>query len=514
MTKKKLILCCAAALLVLVSGLYAVGPVVGADSSPVTLRLDVETGADEGDKDVRDQLAMYNGIAKLVARKNKADVLGPFTSAEKKKISHWLRKISAREQTPCYQDYLRTLARNISNEDRFSCSLPGWVELEGNRTGIVFANDETYLHGLVNINSVFPFNPDGVDWDKNNVFEVSVYLNRPELTEKFAEYSRMFHRFQARLPFRHQMSTAFSAVIPRIKICDAVPGPDWKPKRFLMIYPELSPRDKDFKIIIFNNLLHSYYKDVLKPVAGHILSDLRLWDMDYEFYLSNIVMSRMAHHLGPVFAIKEKGGEEKDERLLDPSKKRRKKKRKKREKKTKELKTVYQVFDKFFPVLEMMKSQVVGLYGTAVLVENGLMSEDRFINVYTAYLVSLIDRLRHSPIAIEDSRGRPGKVVMKDLLAYGHGQRFLADLVQFNYFFAKEAILYNINTGHLDIDMIKFRDEVGLLSRKLLSTASTAVQFNIEILIVRNSALTPQLIAVLKSVRDIPKTVEFKPRTR
>jgi hypothetical protein len=270
--------------------------------------------------------------------------------------------------------------------------------------------------------------------------------------------------------------------------------------------------EKKFKIIVFKNLTKAYFEEVLKPISGHVLTGERLWDIDYDSYISNIIMRRISYHLGPVFLIKDEGEEEEEEYEAEkyPGEKKvkkRKPKEKKKRKKVKELKTIGEILEDLFPIIEAVKSQMIALHNTSVLIKNGLVSEDKDINIYSTYLVSLIDQLRNKPGEIEI--GKSGKPLWSKLLRKNKSENFISALIQFNFLVQQEGLIFNINSGKLDIDRLKFEKAVEKLTGNVLRLISNATYSTAKKFIDTYIRSSPQLEEILKRLEDIPLDVEF-----
>jgi hypothetical protein len=224
-------------------------------------------------------------------------------------------------------------------------------------------------------------------------------------------------------------------------------------------------------------------------------------------------MHRISHHLGPVFVVRFEQEEveylELGDRELDKQKiERRVPKKKKKKKKEKELSTIQEILKDLFPIMESIKADVAALHNTEVLIENGLISEDKDINIYSTYLVSLVDRLRNLP----DERliSKNGRMKLEDVIKEDKIEDFLSALIQFNHLFNNEAIVFDINSKTLDIDRLKFKDAVEQLTKGVFRHVMRPTYENVDTFIDNKLIIHPQLEEILKKVEGIPLNVKFR----
>jgi hypothetical protein len=481
----------------------------------IILTINIDPPKEMIDESLQKQLDYFAKVAAIVNKKNQRRFFMPFGNQSKKEIAQWLLKASEIEKDDCFKNYLEVLSENILEKNRFSTDLPRWVDLEENQAEIIFVGDDRYQWHRLLFKTFFSSTPNGFNLGENCVFNTVIYLNLPDDTQKFEEYTTIFAEMQDNLPRGPKQEMPYSPLIPSFKISQLIFSS--RPSEFSLVYPDITDEpasekygeEKGFKIIVFKNLINAYFEEVLKPISGRVLTDERLWDVDCDSYLSNIIMRRISHHLGPVFMIRDEDEEDEDEKYLDEEKlKKRRPKKKKKKKEVKELKTIPEILKDSFPIIEAVKSQMIALHNTSVLIKNGLISEDKDINIYTTYLVSLIDQLRRSPRGVDIRRA--GKISFWDtILEDDKSENFLSALIQFNFLLQQEGIIFNINSQKIDVDPLKFKDAVEKLTGDILRllgnpTYSTAKRF-----IDQKVVFPPQLKEILISIEEVPLAIEF-----
>lgn len=491
------------------------------------------TETDQGEemtgKSLAKQLDCFLKAAVVLERKNQKYLFTPFSDKLKKRITRWLIEASEIETDECHKNYLKELSKNILEKSRFSVDLPRWVSLKESRAEIVFPRAERYLGELLVLDTFFNFSPKTINEEENVFFDTFVYLNDPVETRNFEQYTGVFSEMQDYLyavskEFIRRREISYSTVLPSFKVSQLVFSSQPAVRGFTLVYPELRDEEDEFKIIVFKNLVTAYFEGVIKPISIQVLTEARLWDVDDEAYFSNLIMRRISHHLGPVFAIKAKGEDE--EQMAGQTKrgqgqkarggkKQKKKKQKQRKKEDieRELKTISEVLGNLFPVIEAVKSQTFALHSTPVLIKNGLLPEDRAVNIYTTYLVSLIDQLRHQPRQRQRAAARAVRQNWEELLGDPNGENYLAALIQLNFLLQKEGVLFNLNSRMLDLNPFKFEEVVKEFTHEILRLLQFPSPGSAKGFIQRYSDLPPQLEEILKNIEDIPLKVEFQLNT-
>ena len=172
------------------------------------------------------------------------------------------------------------------------------------------------------------------------------------------------------------------------------------------------------------------------------------------------------------------------------------------------MKTIPEILKDLFPIIEAVKSQMIALHNTSVLIKNGLISEDKDINIYTTYLVLLIDQLRKRPEEVDIHK--PGKIYFWDtLLRDDKSENFLSALIQFNFLLQQEGIIFNINSRKIDVDPLKFKDAVKKLTGEVLRLLGNATYSTAKRFIDQKVVFPPQLKEILISIEEVPVAIEF-----
>lgn len=456
------------------------------------------------------QLNYFLKIAVVIDEKNREKPFNLLGNQSRGKIARWLEIASEFAIQDCYKKYLHELARNIRERGHFSIQIPPWISLEQNRAEIIFPRADRYYAAVLVLKTFFNISTGSRFWIKNEIVDAIIYLNDLTTTMTIKEYTDIFplmqnHLYGLAALANLKQGISYSPVIPSFKISQLVFTSQPEIKGNILVYPDIDNAESgdEFKIILFKNRVEAYFDGVLKPIAGRLLTGEHVWALDSEIYLSNLIMRRIAHHLGPVFMITPKGEDRTGKSGLISQKKVQKGPIEM------ELKTIPEVLGNLFPVMELIKSQSVAIYNTPVLVSNGLIPDVKVTDAYLIYLVSLIDRLRNTPPEMLATQ-QAGKKNWEDLLGNPAKENYLADLIQFNYLLANESIILNIGNRTLDIDRGKFEKAIGELAGEVIRTMAYPNYESAKWFIDKNVAIPPQLIEILKNVADIPSQIEFR----
>jgi hypothetical protein len=492
----------------------------------MTIPVEVKPPADEVDETVEKQLDYLLKIPGLVDDINRTDFFKPYNSGLKEKIAGLLRQAADIEADDCHKRYLNQLAAGVLADD-FYTVVPEWFTLEKNKSEIVFLADEKHLQRQLFLKLYVP-----IDWSRVNfqeleperqyrlkglqpgeddeykIFDTIIYVNDEEQTWKFREFTRRFEEMQNNLPFQKAPVVPYTARAPSIKIGRLVYSSI--PRRISLVYPtwQIShiyqdyPRHQTFKIVIFKNLIDAYVECILKPIGKRILLDTAVYmEMDTDTkkrkkvkdkkdtpeaihvpvtvnsdsYLINLVLQKIAHHMGPVFTIRPKqdssstGGGKTDVKANQEM----------------ELRLFSDLMGPTFFTVEEIKARAAALQQIPLLKKEGLIPGEKQIGLYAAYLVSLVNRVRIHPT----SANRLSR----------------ADMIQFNYLLKKGAIFFNINSKKISIEMHLFQAAVEELAKLSIQKSSEFFR-----LISEYGQLTPELTEILKSLEDIPVKTEFQ----
>jgi hypothetical protein len=469
------------------------------------------------------QLDYFLEIAGIVETINRINFFKPYNKESKEKISQLLIKAAEIEPDECHKKYLLALSYEVLN-DRFHTLVPGWFQLEENKTEIVFLPDKTHMQQEFWLKLFLRSFP--IDWENFNfqdlnpfgaapvtdtaaaspephkIFDTFIYLNDIEETQRVEEYIQLFDKLDSHVPYKdREKIVPYTADIPPIKVSQLVYSS--LPGQVSFVYPDVETfyQQGRYKIVIFKNLIDAYVECVLKPLSEQILSDdhLKSVDIDSTSYLSNLVMHNLSHHMGPIFIL-QSSQKQMDERDRDKTKgmkgmtseererfasreiwSQKQKKDQAGKKEEMELKLISETLGDSFWIIEEIKASVLAIDNTSVLIEENLIPREDEMKIYATYLVSLVDKLRKNPT-------NPLRA------AYA---------LQFNFLLRNGAINFNINTKKLSIDISLFPEVMEKLAKLVIYNYQSPYQ------LVRGGGLSQELQAILKNLEEIPTDVNI-----
>lgn len=480
----------------------------------ITAALDVPAIPPGIDSSLRDQVIQLAAAARYVDDINRIDFFRPYNQQTKEEIAARLRKSADMEADPCHKNYLLALAHRVSR-DTFYTLTPEWTGLQQNKAEILFLPNRDHLIRELFLELFLPkkhykfFKPQDLesyftqktrtaDSESKKILDVFVYINDGDSTAKYRQYLKNFGLMRENQPLTDPLAVPYTPRPPEIKIARLVYSS--LPDRFSLIYPgrdlfTVYNREKiktPFKTVIFKNLSDTYTQCILKPIGSLVLADtaqtfrggkttsVRV-TVDNDAFLSNLVMQKIAHHIGPVFTLQVKKDPretlEQDGSRTKPSKAR------KGAKIERELKPVTQMLKDMFAVTERLKTDVIALHNTSVLLDTGLLNREDEINVYATYLVRLIDKLRSKA----SHRSNTGNVT------------------QFNYLLHSGAIFFNIDTRKLSINLPYFPTAVKDLAELILDKYTAPYT-----LLREYGQMGPELKEILTLLTDIPLDISFQ----
>lgn len=468
---------------------------------------------------VRDQVMQLVAAAMNIDGINRIDFFKPYNQKAKEDIASLLRQGADIEPDPCHKQYLYALAHQVTN-DTFYTVTPEWSGLEQNQAEILFLPNRDHLIREYFLRLFLPkehykfFKPQDLEnyfsqkqrrrkraakeQTSKKILDVFVYLNDNETTDRYRQYTLNFGLMRENQPVSDPLAVPYIPHPPEIKVARLVYSS--LPATLSLIYPgrdlfTVYNREKvksPFKIVVFKNLCDTYTDCILKPIGDMVLADTAqalkggktvsvAVTVDSDAFLSNLVMQKIAHHIGPVFTQQVKKDPRKT--LSKEGKRTKPSKARKGDKIERELKPVAEILKAKFQVTENLKSDVIAIHNTSVLLKNGMLNSENEVDVYAAYLVRLIDKLRSKP-KHPDNTG---------------------NVVQFNYLLSNGAIFFNIDTKKISINLSFFPTAVKNLAELILDKYTSPYSLYREY-----GQVGPELEAIILLVSDIPNEVVFQ----
>lgn len=515
----------------------------GVKQGPLTIyvpKLSIEI-----DDVTRLQLDRFIAVGKQLDILNRIDIFKPYNFHVKKRISSLLEQAAAAEADDCHNRYLESLAGNVA-DDRFYSLVPSWYRLNDNKAEMIFLTNSKHRQFMYILSEVLNIKGHAKEQEKRDpqealaaleqeetanakpgaktraktgaktgskhkILDALIYVNDKESTLHYRQYAKLFARMGNNLPAKVPIvgtsvtGRKTEATVPKSrKIAYTARPPKYKIARLVysstnpkpeMVYPspELFHLDKDqggFKIVFFKNLVNPYFDCVIKPMAEAVIDEeqLKQSEMTGDLYLSHLIMHRIAHHLGPIFTVRlkmEKNPELEIQESDTQEEKRRKKMLLARTpgKKEKELVFLADTIPTTFPVVEEIKADVLAVHNASLLLEEGLIPDDKRIAVYATYVCHLLEKMRQPWL----------------------GTTRQAYVIQLNYLLQSGAIYFNLNTKKLTIHEVNFKVHIERLAGLII-----AYYRNSYALTRLYGKISPELRLIYDKLEELPTLVEYK----
>lgn len=344
----------------------------------------------------KEQLKYFLQVPPLIKKINAWE--GPARSIKvfKRRIAKLLKKAADISTDTPQKDYLNALSADVKTNN-FSTSSSRWLNLSDHKVDII-----------VKVKSQ----------KKPQKLEIFILLKHPEYTKTAEKYTSILDKMMENIPLRERLGRIDASVISPIIVADVAFTSN--PNQFVSVFPDTYAKDKvdKFKIVIFSNILESYFKKFLEPLAGQIFTKKWAERVDFNSYLSNIIMHRVSHYSGPIF-INQKS----DKVVL-----------------------IKDRLKDLFYYVEEIRAEAAAICNTQVLIDAKLITEEQEKNIYSTYVTSLIGNLITNP---ESKTARNA-------------------LTQFNHYIKSGGIIFDLNTNKLKID----KEQFGTSARRLMLQAA------------------------------------------
>jgi hypothetical protein len=216
---------------------------------------------------------------------------------------------------------------------------------------------------------------------------------------------------------------------------------------------------KGSKKVMLKNFNRAKFDKILVPIADVVLEPSQRSMIDFDIFFSNVLLHELSHGLGPG-----------DITLPDGSQT-----------------TVNQQLKTLYPAIEEAKADIMGLYNTAYLVQQGYLSREHEMKAYVNFLPGFFRAIRFGATS-------------------AHGK---ANMMEFNYMKEKGAIELLADSGRFRVNLDKMPDAVRSMTRDLcmiqaLGDYDAAADF-----IARYGEMVPVVEQQIEKLSAIPTDIEL-----
>jgi hypothetical protein len=328
----------------------------------------------------KEQLKYFMQIKPLIKKINAMQ--GPDRNGKifRRRISKLLKKAAEISTEEAQREYLDALAAGVKSND-FDSSSSKWLNGSGYKVDIIIKPRPG---------------------KKTRALDMYVMLKHTEYTEKARKYISILDKMVENIPVREDLAPFDISLISPIIVSEVVFSS--RPDQFILVFPDNPAKDKpnEFKIVIFSNILASYFKKFIEPLAKQVFSKTVAEAVDFDSYLSNIILHRLSFYLGPIFIAQQGDG----------------------------VVLIKDRLKNMFYYVEDIRAEAAAISNIQVLIDEKMIKEELKKNIYSTYVVSLLRRIILDP---------KGKTAMPALF-------------QFNQLLKSGGITFDINTKKLGID--------------------------------------------------------------
>jgi hypothetical protein len=357
-----------------------------------------------------------------------------------------LREAAALSGDPAFAKFLRMRADALLTDNYFESDL-AWVSLENPKFDVIFAPYETYLDDLLGV--------------KTSYGAAVLIRNEPE-SRKLDIFQKYVPDIQDSLPLEPADRPSKLGHLSPMEVMDT-PFRAGDLRHGYQAVADNLPNDprvheqKGSKHIFFKNFMDARVNYVILPVAQRLLRADQAALASAEGYLATTMMHEISHGLGPAFARTSEGQRD-----------------------------VREAIGPVYSGLEEAKADIVGLYGLKWLVDRGDLPKDKLHGYYASEVAGIFRTVRFG-------------------VAEAHGR---AEIMEFNFFAERGAILRDTASGRYAIDFDRMPDAVAALAKELLEQEATGNRARVESWFAKYGAIPPDLAKALEAASDVPVDID------
>jgi hypothetical protein len=354
-----------------------------------------------------------------------------------------LRQAAAATGNASLKRFLTTRADAFGSDDYFASDM-AWMDLDA-PVEVTIGPYETYEDGLFGYKAAF---------------ESFVTVDVPAESAKLARYKQRLPWLEGNLPLPEGHQNRTRGTESPIRVVDLVftageARSGVQTLAFNLPNDERVREAKGSKKVMLRNAIRAKYERILVPIARRVLVPEQVADVTFDAFFDEILHHELSHGLGPGSITV--GGRKTEVRH--------------------ELKELYDT-------LEEAKADVMGVYNILALIEQGEMPAELRRALEPTYVAGLFRSARFG-------------------VTEAHGQGVTA---QFNYLLERGALVVGAD-GRFRAVSARFPAAVRDLLREMLMLQATGDYAGTQSFLARYGKATPQLLAAIGRLGDVPVDV-------
>jgi hypothetical protein len=346
-----------------------------------------------------------------------------------------------------FATFLRSRAAAFASNDYYQSDMD-WMDVADNIVDVTIGPYEVYEDNL---------------FGYKTAFEAFIAIRHPADSRKLADLKEYLPGMERRLPIPDEHKNLNRGSESPISVVDVVfAGGDTKAGvqtiAFNLPNDERVREAKGSKKVMLKNISRAKFDKILVPIADVVLDPAQRDMVEFEIYFTNVLMHELSHGLGPG-----------NIRLPDGTET-----------------TVNMALKTLAPPLEEAKADIMGLYNTGYLVEQGYLSKEHGTKAYVNFLPGFFRAIRFGATS-------------------AHGK---ANMMEYNYMKEKDAITLDAGTGRYRVDLDKMPEAVRSMTRELCMIQALGDYAAAEAFIAKYGQMTPEVERQLEKLKSIPTDIE------
>lgn len=369
-------------------------------------------------------------------------------AAELERAAGLLREAADLAEHEGFANYLRLRADALVT-DEYRPSDLAWMDVNTNPVELVIGAIETYEDRLFGYKAAY---------------ESYVLLKDMEWSEQLGRFAALLPDLQRGLPVPDEYKQETPGADSDLNAYDVIyyAGHSNAGSKTIAINlpnDEQVQLEKGTRRLQLKNAMQAKFDEILVPIAGLLVHESQRRHVTFDAFFANTMFHEVAHGLGIKNTVNGKG-------------------------------TVREALREVAGSLEEGKADILGLYMVRSLHERGELGEVDLRDNYVTFVASVFRSVRFGASS-------------------AHGQ---ANMVRFNFFLDRGAIVRDAESGTYRVDFAKMDDAVTELARRLLTLQATGDYAGAVALTAEQGVIRGELAADLERLAEagIPVDIEFE----
>jgi hypothetical protein len=362
------------------------------------------------------------------------------------RVSSLLQQASAFADDPGLKKYLELRAKAFL-DDNYRASDMAWMDMKTNNIDFIVGPIETYEDQLFGYKAAH---------------EAFLLIKDNEWSNKLKRFAALLPDLQKGLPVDAKYKTEIPVSSSDLGVYDAIyyAGDCNAGSKTIAIN---LPNDEQVQLakgsrrLQLKNAMRAKFDKILVPISGVLIPTNQLENVTFDAFFSNTMFHEIAHGLGPINTITNKG-------------------------------TIREALKEHYTTIEEGKADILGLYLETKLKEMGEVDTD-LQDAYTTFMTGIFRSIRFGATS-------------------AHGK---ANLIRYNYFREKGAFAID-TAGNYNIDMDRMKEAMISLTDLILTIQGDGDYEKAASLISQYGTMDDKLRADLRKIgdADIPVDIVFE----